>query len=161
MRYVADAPLRSLRSDLGLPTSGQAMPFASGKASASTAVLNRVTSVEAAITRIEGLLHKHTTSITAMTTEAVQTSSPTYVQNTVTGTVQRARPIDDGRTLCGLSFRGSTHRARRRDGSTSYCMLESISEIPGQMLCDRRLPSERAAAMDKDIIHDKLSGDEV
>ena len=42
----------------------------------------------------------------------------------------------------------------------SYCTLESLDGIPGEMICDRCLPNERLSAFNKDIIHDELSGDE-
>ena len=36
----------------------------------------------------------------------------------------------------------------------------NLDGIPGETICDQRLPIERLAAFNKDIIQDELSGDE-
>ena len=77
-----------------------------------------------------------------------------------TATIHRARTNDDSRTLCGWNYRGATFRARRTDTSGVYRELNGIATIPGHMMCDRCLPTERAVALNKDIIHDEVSADE-
>ena len=42
----------------------------------------------------------------------------------------------------------------------SYRPIADLSDIPGDMICGSCLPQERAAALNKDIIHHDLSGDD-
>ena len=57
-------------------------------------------------------------------------------------------------------YRGSTHRARRQVAVGTYRVLHNLVGIPGDMICERCLPADKAAAHDKDLIHEGLSGDE-
>ena len=66
-----------------------------------------------------------------------------------------------GRTKgCGWCFDGSTYRARRQVSSKSFRVLPTLEGIPGDMICERCLPTERAVALARDLVQDDLSGDE-
>ena len=84
----------------------------------------------------------------------------TYVQNTTTATIHWASLAAVGRAVCGYCYSGPTFRARRRKAAKSFREVQSIADIPGHMLCERCLPNERKAALNKDLVHDGLSGDE-
>ena len=49
--------------------------------------------------------------------------------------------------MCGWSYRGPTFRARRRELSSAFRTMASIQDIPGCMVCDRCLPTERSLAL--------------
>ena len=38
--------------------------------------------------------------------------------------------------------------------------LATLEGIPGELICDRCLEEERIAALERDLVHDDLSGDE-
>ena len=42
----------------------------------------------------------------------------------------------------------------------SYRPIANLDDIPGDMICEWRLPQERLDAFNKDIIRNELSGDE-
>ena len=42
----------------------------------------------------------------------------------------------------------------------SYRPIATLDDIPGDMICGSCLPQERLAALNKDIIHNDLSGDD-
>ena len=55
---------------------------------------------------------------------------------------------------------GSTYRARRQVSAKSFRVLATLEGIPGELICDRCLKEERIAALERDLVHDDLSGDE-
>ena len=85
---------------------------------------------------------------------------PQYVQHDVTATVHRLRPGDASRSMCGIATAGATFRARRQDKKT-YVPIHSLRDIPGILLCDRCLSTERAKALERELIDAAISGDEV
>jgi hypothetical protein len=162
MRYVADAPLRSLRSDLGLSPQGTTMmPFASVRSSDQAAAKTRLHTLETALSRLEEVVAGHASEIATMTAEATADIVPKYVRHTVTATVHRIRPSDASRTICGISISGATFMARRQDNSKCYLPLDSLQDIPGVLMCDRCLNKERSLALNSELVDAAISGDEV
>ena len=83
-----------------------------------------------------------------------------YIQNIATATVHQASPKYFGRARCGWTYEWPTARARRTVPANSYRTLPHVNGIPGDIICDRCLPTERAAALGRDLVHDEVSGDE-
>ena len=83
-----------------------------------------------------------------------------YIQNCATATVHQASPSTLGRARCGWCYDGSTHRARRKVAVGTYRVLPNLDGIPGDMICERCLPADKAAAHEEDLIHVDVSGDE-
>ena len=50
--------------------------------------------------------------------------------------------------------------SRSMYGPTDVHVLPTLEGIPGDMICERCLPTERAVALARDLVHDDLSGDE-
>ena len=162
MRYVADAPFRSLRYDLGLTPQGTPiMPFASTSSASHAALQARVHTLESVLQRLEASVAEQAREMASMAVEAVSDAAPSYVRHTVTATVHRVRPTDDSRTICGICLSGPTFRARRRDCSRSFLPLDSLEHIPGLMMCERCLPNEKVIAVNRDLIDAEISGDEL
>ena len=119
MRYVQDAPLRSLRSDLGLTPQGT-MPslFAVASRSDDTGNQRRLHSFTVAMTRLEELVEQQNLEIASIREAAASEPLPTCVQHTVLDTVHRLRPLDDSRTICGIdvqaSFKAQPHSQSHR-----------------------------------------------
>ena len=71
----------------------------------------------------------------------------------ITACVHVARSHDGGYTTCGWHYVNS-----KRANGTGYRLLHSLSNLPGSMLCERCLTTERAIAVGA---HEaELSGDE-
>ena len=159
-RYVQDAPLRSLRADLGLPSTGMtAQPASSGSSAAAAATLKRVALLEATVAKLDSSLREHAQALADPRSEVVLPQL--FIQNAVTKTVHLTRPTNDSRGVCGWTFKGDTARARRKDAAKrTFWELPDIVGIPGHLLCERCLPTEHAAALAIGIVHDELSADE-
>ena len=162
MRYVQEAPLKSLRADLGLTPQGTAvMPFAATGRNGDTVGMQRVHKLTEAMGRLEALLEEQAQEIADIKAAAAVEAAPQFVRRLITATVHRLRPSDESRTICGISVTGATFRARRQDSSKTYLPLEKLDDIPGILLCDRCLHSERAAALERELVDAAISGDEV
>jgi hypothetical protein len=167
MRYVQDAPLRSLRSDLGLTPQGTVpSPFAVASRSDDAAVQRRLHSLSEAMTRLEQLVAEQNLEVANLRASAEADPLPSYVQHSVTDTVHRLRTSDDTRAICGIdvkvSFTAQPHsHSHRRVSVKTYMPLSSIAGVPGLLLCKNCLRSERKAALDKELVDAALSGDEV
>ena len=167
LRYVQDAPLRSLRSDLGLPPSGMpdkvTLPLGKRTDAAGTTVAGtrRLTVLEVKMADLERTLMVHAQELDALNLPATGAPILDYVQNTTTRTVHQSSPSITGRTRCGLTYNGDTARARRRIPADAFLILPSLVDLPGDIICDRCLPAARKAAFSRDIIHKELSGDEL
>ena len=79
----------------------------------------------------------------AIATGFARTDNRVYVQNTTTATIHMARGGDEGRTICGWLYA----RARARGPELPYRTIQNLIDIPGMLLCERRLPTERAIAI--------------
>ena len=159
-RYVQDAPPRSLRADLGLPSTGMtAQPASSGSSAAAAATLKRVALLEATVAKLDSSLREHAQALADPRSEVVLPQL--FIQNAVTKTVRLTRPTNDSRGVCGWTFKGDTARARRKDAAKrTFWELPDIVGIPRHLLCERCLPTEHAAALAIGIVHDELSADE-
>ena len=161
LRYVSAAPLRSLRTDLGLPPHGAAVPLAAAGTVTSAATLARFKALEATIAGLSDMLEQRVVDLRAEITAATAVRR-TYVQNVATATVHLVRAQDTSRAVCGWRFRGATARARRRDlvREPTFRYLPDITLIPGQMLCERCLPDDRDLAIAANLVQEELSSDE-
>ena len=148
MRYVQEAPLKSLRADLGLTPQGTIpMPFAAVGKTGDTVSQRRLHSLTEALARLEALVEEQSQEIANIRAEAASDTTPKFVRHSVTATVHRLRPSDASRTICGICVTGATFRARRQDGSTTYLPIDKLDDIPGILLCDRCLHNERTGRL--------------
>ena len=114
----------------------------------------RVRKLEASLLRLEGVVQAQAQDVVAMATAFARTDNRVYVQNTVTAAIHMAKGSDDGRTMCGWPY----SRARKRGTGLPYRLVSSLVDMPGTMMCERCLPTERAIARGR---HDAdLSADE-
>ena len=114
----------------------------------------RVQKLEDALIRLEGIVQTQAQDVVALATGFARTDNRIYVQNTATATIHVARSGDDGRTVCGWPYA----RARARGPEIPYRTIGSLRDIPGMMLCEKCLPTERAVAVGRDVA--ELSADE-
>ena len=171
LRYVQDAPLRSLRSDLGLTPHGTlSSPFAVASRTVDSVSQRRLHSLTAAMARLEELVEVQNLEIDAIRGAAAVDLLPTYVQHTVLNTVHRLRKHGESRTICGLDVGASFKaylpsqpqaRSHHRVTVKTYAPVRSLAGVPGILICERCLKSERTAALAKELIDADLSGDEV
>ena len=112
------------------------------------------------MSRLEALVEEQSAEIAGIRASAAADPAPAFVQHAVLDTVHRLRPSDSARTICGICVTGATFRARRQDVKT-YLPIDRITDIPGILLCDRCLHTERIAALEKELTDAALSADEV
>ena len=81
--------------------------------------------------------------VLGLATGFARTDDRVFVQNTTTAAVHQAKTHDGGHTLCGWPFA----TARRKGPGKPYRIVGSLVGIPGMMICDSCLPTERAVAL--------------
>ena len=120
----------------------------------------KIATLEPKIEELERTLQVHAPELTTLSDAAKQDTTMAFIQNTATATVHQTSPTAFGRARCGWKFDGPTYRARRQVSAKSYRPIANLDDIPGDMICGSCLPQERMAALNKDIIHNDLSGDD-
>ena len=130
----------------------------------------RLHALTAAMTRLEELVKVQTIELDAIRAAASVDQRPSFVQHSVLNTVHRLRALGESRTICGLNIEASFKaylpsqpqtRSHHRVAVKTYAPIHTLAGIPGILLCDRCLRSERAAALAKELIDADLSGDEI
>jgi hypothetical protein len=140
LRYVADVPLRTLRADLGIGGASSSTPaLAMGpgaKAAGVTQLRSRLANLESQMTKMENAIQCQSQDLIGVAARFMQTAPRVYLQNTDTSAIHLV--ASEGRTACGWKF------ARSR---TSTITLATLSGVPGILMCEACLPSERIIAM--------------
>ena len=161
LRYVADAPLRSLRADLGLSSAGRpasaSLPSSSSKAATpqhSAKMTKRIRALEASLEKLRKEMLTQAQDVVALATGFARTDQRIFIMNTVTACVHFARHHDEGHTACGWPFA----RVRRTASGPAFRIINNLVDIPGSMMCDGCLPTEKAVALA--AIHGDMSGDD-
>ena len=161
LRYIQDAPLKSIRSDLGLALQGRAAKPSSPSSSACSSIMSsKVAALETKVEELERILQVHAQLLTTLNEAVKQDTTMSFIQNTATATVHMTSPNAFGRARCGWKFDGPTYRARRQISAKSYRPIASLDDIRGDMICGSCLSLERHAEFNKDIIRNDLSCDD-
>jgi hypothetical protein len=157
LRYVQDAPLRCLRTDLGLPANGGPAGSLSFRAAGGipAPVRARIRKLEDTIDALRAEVTTVAGDMVSLATGFARTDDRIFVQNTITAKVHQARPNDDGSTLCSWRFIA----ARRKGPGKCFRFINNLVNLPGTMLCEACLPTEHAIA--KAVQTADLSGDEM
>ena len=157
LRYVAEAPLKTLRADLGLSsgsTPGIGSIGPTTPAAGTVVMRKRIAKLEAAIANLRDDMQTQAQDVVALATGFARTDNRLFVQNLSTATVHVARPGDKGRTLCGWRHATSV----QQNGCKSR-HLRNLVDVPGSMMCDVCLHTEKAIAMGR--LEAELSADEM
>ena len=107
---------------------------------------------------LENVSKSRAQGLLAMTTGFAKADDHVCVINFTTTTVRGACGGDDGRTIRGWPYA----RANSRSTEISARTISSIRYIPGVMICGKRLPPGRAAAINNDaagLMRTKISLD--
>jgi len=170
LRYVAEAPLDSLRADLGLSDLQRAIsgapapstpflpaPGTPGRAAKEGRAANaRLLLLERALSDLQQTVQTQAQDVVAMATAFCRTDQRIFVQNTASAAVHFARYGDSRSAACGWPF-GTARKLK--DGRPAFRILDNLVNIPGTMMCETCLPLERTVALS--IRDDLLSGDEL
>jgi len=170
LRYVAEAPLDSLRADLGLSDLQRAIsgapapstpflpaPGTPGRAAKEGRAANaRLLLLERALSDLQETVQAQAQDVVAMSTAFCRTDQRIFVQNTASAAVHFARYGDSRSAACGWPF-GTARKLK--DGKPAFRILDNLVNIPGTMMCETCLPLERTFALS--IRDDFLSGDEL
>ena len=140
LRYVSDVPLRTLRADLGIgastPSSSAPLSLGPGaKAAGVTQLRSRLTALEAQIAQMAITVQSQSQDLVGLAAGYMHKAPWAYIQNLSSTAVHLIS--SEGRTVCGWNF----PRSR-----TSTRVMATLSGVPGIMLCDTCLPSERTLA---------------
>jgi hypothetical protein len=169
LRYVAEAPLESLRADLGLsdlqrPSTGvpsPSTPFLSapgtpGRAAKDGRAMNaRLTLLERALSGPQETFQAQAQDVVAVASGFCCTDRRIFVQNTASAAVHFATSSDTRSTACGWPF-GTARKLK--SGQPAFRVLGNLVNIPGTMMCESCLPLELTIALSvRDAL---LSGDE-
>jgi hypothetical protein len=165
MRYVRDAPLATIRADLGMAARFQHVQQVTSSSGPDPRVAEhqrRIKKLETTVSELSRLLEGQAGELAHLTTKVRDAPVGDLIQNCATAPfkVHRASTEAAGRALCGWTFDGATYRARRRVSAKSFRVLQSLDGIPADVICERCLKAEHTAAVQRDIVHDELSGDE-
>ena len=160
LRYVADVPLKSLRADLGIcsipGTDGHNRHFMAGDNTKLTAAVRaRVAKLENALSSLDAIVQTQAHEVVALATGLARTDNRAYVQNSATVTTHMARCGDEGHTICDWAYARSRARGSEIPVHTVHC----LNDIPGMLLCEKCLPTERAVAVGR--FEADLSADEL
>ena len=108
MRYVADAPLKSLRADLGLPSSSSSSSSSSAAFAAAPAskaadglAAARLRKLEAAMVQLQSDVQGAARDMVGLAAGYLIPEPRVFVQNTATSAVHLAKPNDNRHSLCG------------------------------------------------------------
>ena len=142
LRYVADAPLRSLRTDMGLPSAGRSarasLPSAAGVAAPqqhSAKVTQRLRSLEASLEKLRKDVLTQAQDVVGLATGFARTDQRIFILNTVTAAVHFARSNDEGHTACGWPFA----RVRRTASGPAFRIINNLVDMPGTMIGKNRI----------------------
>jgi hypothetical protein len=139
LRYVADVPLRTLRADLGIGASSSSQsPLSLGpgaKASGVTQLRSRLTAIERQMENLQNAIQSQSQDMIGIAAGYMQQAPRAYLQNLDSSAVHLI--ANEGRTACGWKF------ARSR---TDTRTMATLSGVPGILLCEMCLPSERIIA---------------
>ena len=111
--------------------------------STSAVVRARVRKLEASLLRLEGVLQAQAQHVVTIATGFARADNRVYVQNTESAAIHMAKSCDNGHTVCGWPY----SRARKRGTGLPYRIANSLVDMPGTMMCERCLPTERAIAI--------------
>ena len=139
LRYVADVPLRTLRADLGIGsahTSTSPLSLGPGaKATGVTQLRKRLTELETQVQTLQQTIQSQSQEMVSMAAGYMQRAPRAYVQNLTSAAIHLV--ASEGRTACGWKFARSRTQTRT---------LATLSGVPGILLCEACLPSERTLA---------------
>ena len=145
LRYVAEAPLESLRSDLGLgrndggATKLGRLNLGSSGATSSAATTLRMQKLEDAVARLDTVVAAQALELATLKAGFNRMTAPTYIQNVTSAIVHKARATQDGRAVCGWHYTGQTYRTKRSNKHEAILTLKSLDGIPCSLLCERCL----------------------
>ena len=158
LRYVADAPLRTLGADHSAAALRTGLrPSVDLGPNGGTIHNARLNKIEAALRKLEVDLNTQAQDLVALATGFARSDDRVFVQNTVTAAVHLARSLDGGHSVCGWRFA----TARRLGNVPAYRIVDTLINMPGSIICERCMPTEKAVALGaaNAIVHE-LSGDE-
>jgi hypothetical protein len=117
----------------------------------------KIRQIEAALCTLRSDVQAQAQDVVALATGFARTDDRVFLQNTITATVHLALTLDGGHSACGWRFA----TARRPPTGPAFRIINTLAGLPGTMICERCMPTERAVALslaDTSVI--ELSGDE-
>jgi hypothetical protein len=142
LRYVADAPLKAIRKDLGL-SSGSSSSSCVSPAHFSAKLSRLDNSLKALDAKTDTLA----SDMLGLVAGYLTSDGRVFVQNTTSAAIHVAKAQDTGHTLCGWHFATS----RRKSSGPPFRMVDNLRSISWWMHCEKCLPTERELARSSQI----------
>ena len=133
MRYVADAPLKALRQDLGLPVQDKLL-----QNNGTYRILrSRLTACERKLPEHEARISACERSLELLTSSSspTLTTPPRYIQNLLSMAIHQTKPPGSV-TVCGWDY-------SRQKALGNVITSECLEQFPWSVVCDRCLPKLR------------------
>ena len=115
----------------------------------------RIQKLEASLRTLEDIVQSQAQDVVGLAAGFARTDNRVFVQNTASAAIHMAKGADDGHTLCGWKFTS----ARSRMPDPPYRFVTSLTDMPGCMMCEKCLPTDRAISMGR--YEAELSGDDL
>ena len=112
--------------------------------------------MEATIARLEVELQNQARDVVGIATGFARTDDRVFIQNTTTAAVHYAVANCNRSTVCGWPFAS----ARKKGPGPAYTIIPSLLGMPGFLMCENCLPTERSIAKRNSRQAHELSGDE-
>lgn len=137
-----------------IPARPIAVSSSAALAKASPVLSTRVRKLEQTMKRFREDLQAQAQEVVGIATGHARTDNRLFIQNSITAMVHFAKTHDDGHTMCGWRFA----TVRRHGLGPPSRILHDLIDIPGAMICEQCLPTERTIA--HIVLNVDLSGDE-
>jgi hypothetical protein len=144
LRYVSEAPLQAIRSDLGLASSSSAQisrgPWCGAGGRQSASATRAFVTLDAKLNTTLARVDVQQRKLEALAAVVSSSADRVLVQNLATSAIHSSRPGDGVHTLCGWSI--APERLKR--GGIRF--FSSLAGQPWWLYCERCLLPEREAA---------------
>ena len=105
--------------------------------------------------RLQTELQNQARDVVGLATGFARTDQRVFIQNTKTSAVHYAVANDSRSTVCGWPFKSAQR------GGKSYRVVPNLIDMPGHLLCEHCLLTERLIALGTSCKSHELSGDEL
>ena len=131
MRYVQEAPLKSLRTDMGFVDLELTAVFHAPVSRVPRHLTRRLECLEGMLAKLVAAVHQHTDEITVAqrALDAIAVAR-VLVQNTTSAAVHMTRRNNASQTICGWTFGVACKKSRIRRATDNHCYVESFDGTP-------------------------------
>ena len=106
------------------------------------------------MTHMQAEIQRQACEVVGIATGFARTDQRVFIQNTVTKAVHYAIANNSRTTVCGWPFKAA------RRGGKAYRVVPNLVNMPGHLLCEHCLLTERLISLGTSCTSHDISGDE-